>query len=131
HDDEQHVPLVGLDLRPPMKDLRVLDRQRMQPEGVADLVQLVQARLEQSQPHEAALGDPGDGLLPRHPALIGPAAVLGVSPINDHPGAPLEAPDSHPPQSMTEPIPQAETPAAGRWVARYRWPRAGRRPRAG
>src|SRR5262249_56981253 len=91
------APIVGLDLRPPMKDLRVLARQRMQPEGVADLVQLVRTRLEQSQPHEAALGDPGDGLLPRHRALIGPVAVLVVSTINDHPGPPLkQRTDIHP-----------------------------------
>src|SRR6266571_6935622 len=74
-----------------MKVLGVLDCQLMQAEGVPDLGQLLFPGLEQAQPHEAALPASGRSLLQRHRALIAPAAVLVVSAINDHLGAPSSA----------------------------------------
>src|SRR3984893_10251954 len=88
-DDQPHISVVALDLGPYMKGLCVLYRQLVQAEAVTDQGQLLGSRLEQSQPHEAALPAPGRSLLQRHRAFTLPAAVLVVSTINDHLGAPL------------------------------------------
>ncbi len=85
-DDQPYVLVVALDFRPPVKGLRVLNRQLVQPEGVTDLGQLLFPGLEQSQPHEAALPASGRRLLQRHRAFTLPAAVLVVRTVNDHLG---------------------------------------------
>ena len=85
-DDQPHVTVVLLDLGPHVKALRVLDRQFVQPEGLTDLVQLLDPRLEQPEPHESVLRAPGRRLLQRDRPLLLPAAVLVVSTINDHRG---------------------------------------------
>ena len=54
-DDQLHALVVGLDLRPLVDVLGVLDGQLVQAEGVADLGQLTVPGLEQAQPDEAAL----------------------------------------------------------------------------
>src|SRR5260370_15595571 len=72
-----------------MKGLRVLHRELVQAEGVPDRAKLLHSRLEQSQPHKAALPAPGGGLLQGHGAFTLPAAVPVVSTINDHLGDPL------------------------------------------
>jgi hypothetical protein len=84
HDDQLHVRVVAGDLRVPVQDQRVLDRQLVQPEGLADLGQLPLPGLEQPQPYEAAVGPAGRRLLQRHHPLFGPVAVLVVSTVDDH-----------------------------------------------
>jgi hypothetical protein len=94
--------VVALDLRPPVNDLRVLDRQLMQPEGLSYPGQLIRVRVERPQSHKAALAAPGRRLLQRHAALPLPEAVLVVSTINDHLGNSLLNNGRHPLPSMTE-----------------------------
>ena len=83
-DDQPHPLVVGFDLRPHVEVLRVLDRQLMQAEGVANLGQLLFPRLEQPEPDKAVLRAPGRRLGQRHRAFVAPAAVLIVSAVNDH-----------------------------------------------
>ena len=85
-DDQPHILVVELDLRPHVEVLRVLDRQLMQAKGVTDLGQLLIRRLEQAQPHEAALSAPGRRLLQGHRPRTVPATVQVVGTINDHLG---------------------------------------------
>ena len=90
-DDQAHVLVIALDLRPPVNDLRVFDRQLVQPEGLTYPGQLIRVRIEQPQPHKAALATSGRRFLQRHGVLPLPEAVLVVSTINDHLGnSPVE-----------------------------------------
>ncbi len=94
-DDQPHILVIQLGLRPHVEVLGVLDRQLMQAEGVPDLGQLFVTGFEQSQPHEAALPAAGRRFLQRHRALIAPAAVLVIRTINDHLGTPLSPARAH------------------------------------
>ena len=65
--------------------------------------ELLRAALTMLKQHEAALPAPGRRLLQRHRAFTLPAAVLVVSTINDHLGAPLSGSRGrHPLHSMAE-----------------------------
>ena len=98
-DDQAYVFVIALDLRPPVNDLRVLDRQFMQPEGLTYPGQLLRVGIEQPQPHEAALATPGRRLLQRHGAL--------------------------PRWTTTFPPPRGAQPARSAWLARLiHWPAA-------
>ncbi len=110
HDDQAHVLVIAFDLRPPMKGLRVLDRQLMQPEGRTHLGELVRVRLEKAQPHKAALAMQGRRLLQRDSVLRLPEALLVVSTINDHLGvSPCLSKRQTSAPSMTESGPPGKT----------------------
>jgi len=69
-DHQPHVLVEGLDLRPHVKGLRVLDRQFMQAEGVTDLGQLLFPWLKQipaTRSHPARIAPPPPASAPRLP----------------------------------------------------------------
>src|SRR5262249_48167161 len=87
-DDQLDVPFVGLELRPHVEGLRVLDRQLVQAEGVTDLGKLRFSWFEQPQPYETALAAPGRGLVQGNGAFVASVAVQVMGAVNDHRGGP-------------------------------------------
>src|ERR1700722_13160 len=69
-----------------MEGLGVLDRQLVQPEGVAYLGQLLRSRLEQAQPDKTPVLAAGCRLLQRHCAFTVAVPILIVRTVNDHSG---------------------------------------------
>ena len=80
---EQRVA-VHLELRPLVRVDRVLDRERMQVELLANGVELLLGRLEQPDPHEGAIAPAGKGgLLDRGLARMAPAVLVDGA-VDDH-----------------------------------------------
>ena len=81
-DDDEDEVVVVVDLRPLAEVLRVLDRQRVEPEDVAEDLEVARLRLVEVEPEEAAAREQ---LLDRLAAELNLAAALLVEDVADRP----------------------------------------------